>query len=134
LTEAAVVRGIVLGDRPLIPEELEDACQRSGVTHVLAISGQHVAILAAAVFFGLRLVAVPPHARAGVTVLLTRLYIVVAGRHPPPSGPGWSPRSCWRQSSSGARSRPCDSQSYNGLKVRFSATVGEEPEVEVALG
>ena len=28
---------------------------------------------------------------------------------------------------------PCDSRSYDGLKVRFSATVGEEPEVEVTL-
>ncbi len=35
LTEAAVVRGMVLGDRSLIPEELEDAFQRGGVTHVL---------------------------------------------------------------------------------------------------
>jgi hypothetical protein len=26
---------------------------------------------------------------------------------------------------------PCDSQSYDALQVRFSATVGEEPEVEV---
>jgi hypothetical protein len=32
-----------------------------------------------------------------------------------------------------ARTSPCDSQRYNGLKVRFSATVREEPEVEVAL-
>jgi hypothetical protein len=32
-----------------------------------------------------------------------------------------------------ARTSPCDSQSYNGLKVRFSVTVGEEPEVEVGL-
>ncbi|CAA9438489.1 MAG: hypothetical protein AVDCRST_MAG03-3789 [uncultured Rubrobacteraceae bacterium] len=81
-TEAAVVRGMVLGDRSLIPEELEVAFQRSGVTHVLAISGQHVAILAAVVFFGLRLVAVPPDARAGVTILLTWLYIVIAGAPP----------------------------------------------------
>ena len=81
-TEAAVVRGMVLGDRSLIPEELEVAFQRSGVTHVLAISGQHVAILAAVVFFGPRLAAVPPHARAGVTVLLTWLYILVAGAPP----------------------------------------------------
>jgi len=29
--------------------------------------------------------------------------------------------------------RPCDSQTYDGLQVRFSATVVEEPEVEVAL-
>ena len=81
-TEAAVVRGMVLGDRSLIPEELDGAFQRSGVTHVLAISGQHVAILAAVVFFGLRLAAVPPNARAGVTILLSWLYIVVAGAPP----------------------------------------------------
>jgi competence protein ComEC len=36
--EAAVVRGIVLGDRSLIPEELEEAFQRSGITHVLVSS------------------------------------------------------------------------------------------------
>jgi competence protein ComEC len=81
-TEAAVVRGMVLGDRSLIPEALEVAFQRSGITHVLAISGQHVAILAAVVFFALRLAAVPPNARAGVTVTLTWLYIVVAGAPP----------------------------------------------------
>jgi len=81
-TEAAVVRGMVLGDRSLIPEELEVAFQRSGVTHVLAISGQHVAVLAAVVFFCLRLAAVPPNARAGITILLAWLYIVVAGAPP----------------------------------------------------
>ena len=81
-TEAAVVRGMVLGDRSLIPDELAVAFQRSGVTHVLAISGQHVAILAAVVFFGLRLVAVPPNARAGITIMVTWLYIVVAGAPP----------------------------------------------------
>jgi len=33
--EAAVVRGMVLGDRSLIPRELEEAFQRSGITHVI---------------------------------------------------------------------------------------------------
>jgi hypothetical protein len=32
-----------------------------------------------------------------------------------------------------AGSRPFDSRTYNGPKVRFSATVGQEPEVEVTL-
>jgi hypothetical protein len=31
--EAAVVRGIVLGDRSLMPEDLEEALRRSGITH-----------------------------------------------------------------------------------------------------
>jgi hypothetical protein len=33
-----------------------------------------------------------------------------------------------------ARTSPCTKQSYNALKVRFSATLGEKPEVEVGLG
>jgi competence protein ComEC len=80
--EAAVVRGMVLGDRSLIPEDLETAFQRSGVTHVLAISGQHVAILAAVIFFSLRLLAIPPAARAGVTIGLIWPYILIAGAPP----------------------------------------------------
>ena len=80
--EAAIVRGMVLGDRSLMPEDLEDAFQRSGITHVLAISGQHVAILAAVVFFALRMLALPPNARVAATLVLTWLYIVVAGAPP----------------------------------------------------
>jgi hypothetical protein len=33
----------------------------------------------------------------------------------------------------GSTHLPVDSQSYDALKLRFSATVGEEPEVEVVL-
>jgi hypothetical protein len=32
---AGVVRGMVLGDRALIPEDLDEAFQRSGITHIL---------------------------------------------------------------------------------------------------
>ena len=130
-TEAAVVRGMVLGDRSLIPEHLEAAFARSGVTHVLAISGQHVAILAAVALFALRLAAVPPNARAGATIALTWLYIVVAGAPPSPSGPEWWRPSCWRPSPSGGRSRPSTVRTDYAPKVRFSATLGEEPIVEV---
>ncbi len=80
--EAAVVRGMVLGDRSLMPEELEKAFQRSGITHVLAISGQHVVILAAVIYFVIRNFAVPPTIRAGVTIGLTWLYILIAGAPP----------------------------------------------------
>ena len=80
--ESAVVRGMVLGDRSLMPEDLEEDFQRSGITHVLAISGQHVAILAAVIYFAFRLFAVPVGIRAGVTMVLIWLYILVAGAPP----------------------------------------------------
>ncbi len=77
--EAAVVRGMVLGDRSLIPEDLELAFQRSGVTHVLAISGQHVAILAAAIYFALRTIAIGPTYTIPATLVLIWVYILIAG-------------------------------------------------------
>ena len=66
--EAAVVGGMVLGDRSLMPESLEKSFQRSGITHVLAISGQHVVILAAVIYFSLRIFALPPTIRALLTM------------------------------------------------------------------
>ena len=80
--EAAVVRGMVLGDRSLMPEKLEKSFQRSGITHVLAISGQHVVILAALIYFAIRIFAVPPTIRAGLTMGLMWVYILIAGAPP----------------------------------------------------
>ncbi|MCA1688069.1 MAG: ComEC family competence protein, partial [Actinobacteria bacterium] len=80
--ESAVVRGMVLGDRSLIPEDLDVAFQRSGITHVLAISGQHVAVLAAVIYFALRAFALPTTVRISATLILIWLYILVAGAPP----------------------------------------------------
>jgi len=80
--EAAVVRGMVLGDSSRIPEDLEEAFRRSGVSHVLAISGQHVAVLTAALYFLLRLFAVPTAFRNPAVLGLVWLYIFVAGAPP----------------------------------------------------
>jgi competence protein ComEC len=81
--EAAVVRGMVLGDRSLIPEDLEEDFQRSGITHVLAISGQHVAVLAAVIYIVvLRAFAMPATSRILLTLISIWLYILVAGAPP----------------------------------------------------
>ena len=80
--EAAVVRGMVLGDRSLMPESLQKAFQRSGITHVLAISGQHVVIVAAVIYFAMRIFAIASAIRAGVTLGLVWVYILIAGAPP----------------------------------------------------
>lgn len=80
--EASIVRGIVLGDRSQMPEDLEEDFQRSGITHVLAISGQHVAILAAMIYFVLRGFAVPLRVRIPTTLALIWAYILIAGAPP----------------------------------------------------
>lgn len=80
--EAAIVRGMVIGDRSRISEETEEDFRRSGITHILAISGIHVAVLSAAVYFLLRALAVPLVVRNPATMSLVWLYVVVAGAPP----------------------------------------------------
>jgi competence protein ComEC len=52
------------------------------ITHVLAISGQHVAVLAAVIYFALRAFAVPMSWRILLTLALIWLYILIAGAPP----------------------------------------------------
>ena len=65
-----------------MPEELEKSFQRSGITHVLAISGQHVVILAGVIYFAIRIFAIPPTIRVGLTIVLLWVYILIAGAPP----------------------------------------------------
>jgi competence protein ComEC len=52
------------------------------ITHVLAISGQHVAVLAAVIYFAQRAFALPTGLRTLTTLVLIWLYILVAGAPP----------------------------------------------------
>ena len=52
------------------------------ITHVLAISGQHVAILTAVIYFALRTVAIGLTYRIPLTLVLLWVYILIAGAPP----------------------------------------------------
>lgn len=80
--EASIVRSMVLGDRSQMSEELQEDFRRAGVTHILAISGQHVAVLTAMVYLILRLLALSPAVRNPATLGVVWLYILVAGGPP----------------------------------------------------
>jgi len=47
---AAVLAGLLLGDRSGLPPEIDDGFRRAGVYHVLAVSGFNVALVAGSVF------------------------------------------------------------------------------------
>ena len=60
-TEGAVAAALVVGDRSGIPAETRDALRDSGLAHLLAISGLHVGLLGALVYWFVRLaLALPP--------------------------------------------------------------------------
>jgi len=49
---AAVLRALILGDQGLIENDLRQAFSRAGVTHVLSVSGLHIALVAATAYGG----------------------------------------------------------------------------------
>ena len=51
---AAICTALVLGDKSGLDEELKDNISASGLAHVLAVSGLHIAVISSAIFFLLR--------------------------------------------------------------------------------
>ncbi|HBG05657.1 MAG: DNA internalization-related competence protein ComEC/Rec2 [Geobacteraceae bacterium GWC2_58_44] len=50
VAEGGVLKALLLGDKADVPEELNDAYARSGVNHILSISGFHVGIIFLGIF------------------------------------------------------------------------------------
>src|SRR5215831_13988793 len=65
-TSAALLGGLLLGEKTGLPPEASEAFQRAGVYHILAVSGFNVALLASSVFFVLSTLGVPRRVTAVV--------------------------------------------------------------------
>lgn len=73
-----MVLALLLGDRGALSPELADDVRRSGASHVLALSGMHLGVLALILYRGpLRLV--PPTARGWMILPLLLVYVWIAG-------------------------------------------------------
>ena len=62
---AALLAGLLLGERRALPPEIDEGFRRAGVYHVLAVSGFNVALIASAMFLLARLMGLRRRAAAG---------------------------------------------------------------------
>ena len=79
---AALLAGLLLGERTALPRETDDAFRRAGAYHVLAVSGFNVALVAASVFALLTLVGVPRPATAVAAAVALVGFALVVGAQP----------------------------------------------------
>jgi competence protein ComEC len=79
---AALLAGLLLGDRTALPAAIDAGFRRAGVYHVLAVSGFNVAILAGATFALLSLVRFPRRAAAAVALVVVGGFAAVVGPQP----------------------------------------------------
>jgi competence protein ComEC len=79
---AAVLRGMVLGDDHAIDERVRADFERSGLAHLLAVSGQNVMLLSCLVLAAGAAVGAPLTARLSGALVLVLLYVPLTGAGP----------------------------------------------------
>lgn len=80
--EQAACIGMVLGDTRYLSEEDSALYRSSGTLHLFAISGMHIAIIAAGLLMTLQLFRIPKSLQAVLGISLLGLYVWVTGSAP----------------------------------------------------
>ncbi|MEA2135364.1 MAG: competence protein ComEC [Solirubrobacteraceae bacterium] len=80
--EAALLSGMVLGEDERLSDEVRTDFKRSGLAHLLAVSGQNVVLLALLVLGAGMALGLPLRMRLGAALVLVALYVPLAGGGP----------------------------------------------------
>ncbi len=81
--QAAMLNGILLGMREDIPQQIFDMFRKSGIVHILAVSGLHVGLILLMFWGFLKLCRIPKKVAALILILLVILYCMVTGMRDP---------------------------------------------------
>jgi competence protein ComEC len=79
---AEMAAALALGRRDLLPVERRDRWRRSGLAHLLAVSGLHVGLVGGAVWLALALAGAGPRATRVTVLVAVPAYAVLAGAAP----------------------------------------------------
>lgn len=77
--DAAMLAAMLFGDRSRLLSSLRTGFERTGTFHLFVVSGLHVALLAAALFAGLRRLRLPEGAAVALTLLVGGAYALLTG-------------------------------------------------------
>jgi competence protein ComEC len=82
--QASIISCVLLGNRAAVPQEIEDAFQRTGTIHILSVSGLHMALLAGALWFALQWLGVRRKVAAALVLVFVCYYAAMTGATAPP--------------------------------------------------
>ncbi|HSX24833.1 MAG TPA: ComEC/Rec2 family competence protein [Candidatus Andersenbacteria bacterium] len=73
--DASIATAMLLGDRGTVSKDVQDVFRKSGISHLLAIAGLHVSILAGMLAFGIRFLPLPNIIRTIIMIGILWTYI-----------------------------------------------------------
>ncbi len=77
--DAGVLRAVILGDRTALPEEVRSLYQRSGIAHMLAVSGLHLTLVSLAAYGLIRRLGAGYGSAALTGGVLLTAYAILSG-------------------------------------------------------
>ncbi|MBR6642207.1 MAG: DNA internalization-related competence protein ComEC/Rec2 [Lachnospiraceae bacterium] len=77
--KAGVLIAMILGDKDVLPKEMEVLYRRNGISHILAISGLHISMLCMGLFKFLRKLTLSPKCATAVAVAFLVFYVCFTG-------------------------------------------------------
>jgi competence protein ComEC len=77
--QAALLRGMALGDDAGLPDRVRDEFRASGLSHLVAASGQNVMLMAALVLAVCAVAGLGLHARLALVLAMIAIYVPLAG-------------------------------------------------------
>jgi competence protein ComEC len=80
--QAALLRGMALGDDAELADRVRDEFRTSGLSHLVAASGQNVMLLSALVLAACAVVGLGLHARLALVLAMIAIYVPLAGAGP----------------------------------------------------
>jgi competence protein ComEC len=79
----ALLKGMLIGERESIPENIQEDFRKSGVIHIIAISGQNLSLVGFATFLILSVFGLSKRTSAIIVIPVIVLYSIMTGFDPP---------------------------------------------------
>ena len=80
--ESSIILGMTIGDTRKMPDEIEDAFREAGVFHLFSVSGLHVGMIAAILWFLMGIAGVDKRKAALILIPCVFFYALVTGLKP----------------------------------------------------
>lgn len=77
-----MVKGMILGEKEYLEDDLKESFRANGISHILAISGLHLSIVGTGLYRLLRKKKVPPKAACAAAAFVTVCYVRMSGNSP----------------------------------------------------
>ena len=78
-SESGILKAMLLGDKGQLPLDIKRLYQRSGIAHLLAISGLHISILGAGFYKGMRKIGIPCLLAGAPALIFMACYGILTG-------------------------------------------------------